>query len=583
MNDPVHAPMNCRNPNPDPSRQSAEDLKLAADFQPVIDTKNYRPIRSRLAAAAIVVVLLFAVGWLRIQQPVSNASAHGTAQLEAAASALVVDSAAWPSAYQAALATHHDLDGTAEVLGRRLAAVQRRIRAAKMAVPADETEAVELEVACRTLRNRSAVARSVALEEEASALADQGQSAAALEKLTAALRLQDEANGLAPVSGLKDFKREGRLRTAVELGTVRPLHAAIATARQRADMALAAGDTIGAAQALRAAQASQISVNQTFRDTKAAAPAAVAGLNTEIETIESRELMGRVHAAVAAAERAGLAGDFATAGKEWAVAASVQRDLNLRFPNSREASLPSADRFEVNRQTSLSLPSLARALTLDREAAQLLRRRLVEPALINLDEALVALDRAVGQFPRSAGWDPELARRVEYLALKRRDLGQIQESVHRQLITQPPMAPVAMAEPAVAQALYALVMHANPSRNRGSTLPVDSVSWADANEFCRRLSWIMGETVRLPTEGEFRLATMAARPPLLASGEMAVWLRPSSGAGTMALVGHPGSEGSPDRASGVVVAPRSKDLGSHEVGFRFVVERHISELAALDE
>ena len=229
----------------------------------------------------------------------------------------------------------------------------------------------------------------------------------------------------------------------------------------------------------------------------------------------------------------------------------------------------------------MARPLLARALTLDREVAQLLRRRSIEPALIALDEALVGLDRAAGQFPRCAGWDPELARRVEYLALKRRDLAPIHESVRRQLNAMPAKAGLEFGETEVTQALYALVMHANPSRNRGSTLPVESVSWADADEFCRRLSWTMGETVRLPTEGEFRLAAM--NPRSLVSREVGVWLQPSSGAGAMALVGHRGNEGLPDGVAGVAVSSRPKDFSSRQVGFRFVVERPKTEPFALNE
>ena len=37
-------------------------------------------------------------------------------------------------------------------------------------------------------------------------------------------------------------------------------------------------------------------------------------------------------------------------------------------------------------------------------------------------------------------------------------------------------------------------------------MPVESVSWIEANEFCKRLSWILGYVVRLPKESEFRKA-----------------------------------------------------------------------------
>ena len=58
----------------------------------------------------------------------------------------------------------------------------------------------------------------------------------------------------------------------------------------------------------------------------------------------------------------------------------------------------------------------------------------------------------------------------------------------------------------VPQSLYVLVMNTNPSRNPGRGFPVDSVSWGDAREFCTRLGWLLGASVRLPTADEFRVA-----------------------------------------------------------------------------
>ncbi len=58
----------------------------------------------------------------------------------------------------------------------------------------------------------------------------------------------------------------------------------------------------------------------------------------------------------------------------------------------------------------------------------------------------------------------------------------------------------------VTQEQYEKVMGANPSRNKGSRRPVDTVSWIDAHEFCRRLSELENRPYRLPTEAEWEYA-----------------------------------------------------------------------------
>jgi formylglycine-generating enzyme required for sulfatase activity len=48
-----------------------------------------------------------------------------------------------------------------------------------------------------------------------------------------------------------------------------------------------------------------------------------------------------------------------------------------------------------------------------------------------------------------------------------------------------------------------------PSESRGDQLPVDSVSWEDCQEFCRRLSRLSKRKYRLPTEAEWEYAARA--------------------------------------------------------------------------
>jgi formylglycine-generating enzyme required for sulfatase activity len=49
----------------------------------------------------------------------------------------------------------------------------------------------------------------------------------------------------------------------------------------------------------------------------------------------------------------------------------------------------------------------------------------------------------------------------------------------------------------------------NPSYFRGDDLPVETVSWDDATEFCERLSKVTGLRIRLPTEAEWEYACRA--------------------------------------------------------------------------
>ena len=63
----------------------------------------------------------------------------------------------------------------------------------------------------------------------------------------------------------------------------------------------------------------------------------------------------------------------------------------------------------------------------------------------------------------------------------------------------------------VTQELYEVVMGVNPSStvNRGieeHNLPVENVSWEDAQEFCERLSILTGRRFSLPTEAEWEFA-----------------------------------------------------------------------------
>jgi len=85
------------------------------------------------------------------------------------------------------------------------------------------------------------------------------------------------------------------------------------------------------------------------------------------------------------------------------------------------------------------------------------------------------------------------------------DAGTFEKPAHRVRITRP----FYMGKYEVTQQQYEAVMGKNLSRCKGARNPVETVSWNDASEFCRRLSARTGQEVRLPAEAEWEYACRA--------------------------------------------------------------------------
>jgi formylglycine-generating enzyme required for sulfatase activity len=87
----------------------------------------------------------------------------------------------------------------------------------------------------------------------------------------------------------------------------------------------------------------------------------------------------------------------------------------------------------------------------------------------------------------------------------------------------------------VTQEQYEQVMGVNPSRFKGRDLPVENVSWRDAQDFCKKVSEKTGLTVRLPTEAEWECACRAGTRTTYYTGDTdadrdrAAWYYKNSG------------------------------------------------------
>jgi len=99
-----------------------------------------------------------------------------------------------------------------------------------------------------------------------------------------------------------------------------------------------------------------------------------------------------------------------------------------------------------------------------------------------------------------------------------------------------------MSKYEITQAQWQAVMGSNPSGFRGDTRPVESVSWNEATEYCKRLSLLTGHQYRLPTEAEWEYACRAGTTgPYAGMLDKLAWYSANSGAQT-----HPVGQAQPN-------------------------------------
>jgi multidrug efflux pump subunit AcrA (membrane-fusion protein) len=258
--------------------------------------------------------------------------------------------------------------------------------------------------------------------------------------------------------------------------------------------------------AFAAAREGQSRLNGEFGRTRYANTMLLTEIERDIESLDAAGLAGEVDDAEAAARAALAAGDSQAAADAFAEARMLQLEVNREYARSRFVSSARVEALEVERQSAASLPLVTNLSEADDAISFLLVRRETAKAA----ERIVLANAQVGELfellPKSRHLDADLRLKLTYLNSQRERLREIQDAVYDRVRPLPGASELRMLQTEFPQALFQQVMKTNPSRNPGRAYPVDSVSWFDATECCRRLSWILGLPVRLPTADEFRVA-----------------------------------------------------------------------------
>ncbi|MGJ8652019.1 MAG: formylglycine-generating enzyme family protein [Opitutaceae bacterium] len=370
---------------------------------------------------------------------------------------------------------------------------------------------------------------SMTLEDEAEKHAAAKEYEVARGKYTEAFLMQKEINDEFPASNGYDVSRATRLERQARYLTAQPLFERSLKFESEADAYIKAEDWKTAEERLQVAISIQDQLNREYRGTNQASVSRLENLRVKLVGIRSGQSYLEIERVSDLADGSHASGQHLEAAELYLEAVRLQRLLNEQYVDSPYASAERVSEFQRKAQTSQSF-ELGRTIERNHDHLKglLADRRTYEAA-----EVIAKLRRDIKQmseaYPRSSLNDEELQLKVRYLNLVQNDLGFIQDRVYDSMLPIPEETAWVMLKTEVPQALYSLIMGTNPSRNQGDVNPVDSVSWTEAKRFCDRLSWIMGKSVRLPTENEFRQALGRLRYVVL---EDHVWS--ASDAGGMA-------------------------------------------------
>lgn len=370
----------------------------------------------------------------------------------------------------------------------------------------DELRLNEWQAKLGDLKAREWSRQSRELEAASDELFNQKQVPAAVEKLKAALRLQRDVNASAASPELKDNGRETRLEQEAERMEAEPLQAEVARLLAEARAASAAGRWTEALDLFGRARDAQQRLNRDYARTRFIDLLAVDRIEAEMATLSATGAHDELEELIRQATAAAAENKLARVDELLAAAAGRQKLINEQFAKSRFVSMERIEDIEVLRQTAHAKAALGEVRDLDVRAAGHLRRRELFQAQQLLGSALEKLEATLAQLPKARGVDEDLRQRLAYLNLRQADLVQIQDQTYDLLLPLPGHEQFALMKTEVPQALFTRVMNTNPSRNAGRTLPVDSVTYPEAEEFCRRLGWVLGAVVRLPSTAEFRAA-----------------------------------------------------------------------------
>lgn len=405
---------------------------------------------------------------------------------------------------------------TAEDLAELEAAVAAQERYIELAgsMPAETNRLEGLRTKLHVYKAEALREASVAAEKAAETAQESGNPAEAIARLKEALSLEALIAEKWILSNLEDKGRVTRLDFRLRRLEAEPIWQEGRRLEADARKAASAGDFDAAEDLLRRAIETERAFALRYRDVRATEHDRVERLSRLAEDFRSQAAKADLDLLVRQAEQAEQAREWARAVALWAEAATLSREIVRLYPNSANADDKLALAYSRREALARAMPDVERFRASMEDVRQRLREGDIAQAAAIAAAAAARLDVLVRQFPEALGAEDPDRRQLAVIQERLSGLAIVREIFVTQLTALPSHPGRRILRTEVNQALYQAVMGSNPSAKRDPALPAESMDHGQASEFARRLGWLTGLNVRLPTPEELAAAHGADGRPI---------------------------------------------------------------------
>ena len=354
---------------------------------------------------------------------------------------------------------------------------------------------------------------SARLEQEAETLASEKKYPEAERLFADAASIEYRITKEYPLADKKNHARANALDIRAKTMHAIPLQMRARLLEEEGEAALNAGHWPKANSRLSEALVIEKELWTNYRNVIVSNSVRIQRLGDLIATVNSAPEYERREQQSSEARQAEARNDWEAAARAWEGALVAHKTIIQNFPRSLYAGESVREEIAANLDNARAHPEFQKLLEDHAQMTRDVRSRNSERVPQIAKQALRRAERIRRDWPSNTLISDDFLNELRYMDLKAPAIPGVQSNLFKLLLPVPgSSANVRMMKTEVSQALYTFIMPFNPSALKNMEHPVESVDYNDANEFCRRLSLLLGLPVRLPTQAEFLAAAGTTTP-----------------------------------------------------------------------